>query len=275
MNQRLTAKLKKTGLIEKEAQVYALLLDGGGLYPSRIAEVTKINRSTVYKTLTALAIKGIVSEIENHKKYFYIPNKLSRLVAHAEVEQKRADAALREAQALFTELPNLVKKDKTNIFYFKGTSGILAVFEDVISSGKHELVCFSNAAAFEDKLPIRYYKEYAGKKKNVGIHTRAIVVDAKKTLQFRERVYGTVGNHASPEVRIFPPDTALFAGDLSVYGESKVSMTKLLSGDVLSIIIEDVMLHGMLKTIFEIVWKNLEIPKNPALSGKNSLAGVS
>jgi sugar-specific transcriptional regulator TrmB len=74
-------KNNKIGLTDKESAVYSTLLELGGAYPSKIAEKTKINRSTVYKILLDLSVKGLVSEIQKKGKLFYQienPDKLAR-----------------------------------------------------------------------------------------------------------------------------------------------------------------------------------------------------
>lgn len=69
LDEKLIFQLAKIGLSKKAAKIYtALLLNSGGLYPSKLAEITKINRSTVYKVLLDLSIKELATEIIKGKK---------------------------------------------------------------------------------------------------------------------------------------------------------------------------------------------------------------
>ena len=76
----LLKKLEKVGLSDKESLIYASLLELGGAYPSKIAEYTGLNRSTVYMILLQMSVKGIVNEIEKKNKQFYQIEKPSKLV---------------------------------------------------------------------------------------------------------------------------------------------------------------------------------------------------
>jgi sugar-specific transcriptional regulator TrmB len=71
IDEKLVEKLKRTGLTPSESKVYATVLASHGAYPSTIADTTGINRSSVYKTLTTLEIRGLVSVIEKGKKLYY------------------------------------------------------------------------------------------------------------------------------------------------------------------------------------------------------------
>ena len=70
MDQKIIEKIQKIGLSDKEAKVYLYLLTSQGAYPSKVATETRLNRSTVYKILTSLSIKGLATEIEHGKKIF-------------------------------------------------------------------------------------------------------------------------------------------------------------------------------------------------------------
>jgi len=71
IDQNIAERLKKAGLSEKEALTYSALLATGGAYPSKIAEITKLNRTTIYKILETLSIRGLVTELEKKNKLFY------------------------------------------------------------------------------------------------------------------------------------------------------------------------------------------------------------
>ena len=70
-NPDVLKKLEQTGFSDKEALVYASLLELGGAYPSRIAEYAGLKRSTVYNVLLHLSVRGLISEIDKKSKLFY------------------------------------------------------------------------------------------------------------------------------------------------------------------------------------------------------------
>ena len=106
-NETIIRHLQKTGLSEKTAIVYSTLLELGGAYPSRIAEVTKLNRSTIYKILLELSIKGLVTEIERGKKLFYQIENPEKLIRFAKTQSDMAQEAYEKTRELIPELEGI------------------------------------------------------------------------------------------------------------------------------------------------------------------------
>jgi len=76
-------KLAGLGLSEKEQAVYSALLEIGGAFPSKVSEITKLNRSTTYSVLTDLAVKGLIIEMRRRNKIFYQIEKPQKLLRFA------------------------------------------------------------------------------------------------------------------------------------------------------------------------------------------------
>jgi len=63
--------LKKLGFSTKEVNIYLTILENGKISPANIADITKINRSTVYSIAKQLAKLGLISEdIGGSQRYF-------------------------------------------------------------------------------------------------------------------------------------------------------------------------------------------------------------
>src|SRR4051812_35807719 len=100
MDHSLRLKLEKAGLSDNESAIYTYLLDVGGAYPSAIALGTSINRSTVYKTLLQMTIKGLVNEIERSKKQFYQVSSTKALSNYARSQIRLAENKFDAAEQL-------------------------------------------------------------------------------------------------------------------------------------------------------------------------------
>ena len=85
----LVENLTKFGLTEKEARVYLTLLETGSSLVSDVAKKSRINRSTSYVLLEALAEKGLVSISEQKNVRLYTPAPPERLIQLLEESVKK------------------------------------------------------------------------------------------------------------------------------------------------------------------------------------------
>ena len=87
----LIEDLRGVGLSPKAAAVYMAVLESGIAFPSKIAETAKLNRSTTYKILTDLAVKGLVTEMERNRKLCYQAERPGRLMSFAKSQVRLAE----------------------------------------------------------------------------------------------------------------------------------------------------------------------------------------
>ena len=147
-NNLLLNKLEKSGLNDKEALVYLAVLELGGAFPSRIAEYTSLNRSTVYKILLNLSVRGLVNEIEKKNKLFYQIEKPHKLVRYGESKIRMAEEALDMVKNILPDIENLYGsfEERPKITYYEKEEGILQIYEDHISVKKpYEMLAWANA----------------------------------------------------------------------------------------------------------------------------------
>lgn len=127
----IESALERWGMSQKEIKVYVALLELGEATVVRLAEVTRINRTTLYDILTALVEKGLAgSTVKDKIKYFYASK--PRVLVETLKERLAAVQAV---------LPELVKRMGTvgkrpKIEFYEGPKGIDAVHEDVLSTAK-------------------------------------------------------------------------------------------------------------------------------------------
>lgn len=257
----LSDKLLKTGLSEKESAVYAFLLECDGAFPSLIAKNTKLNRTTVYKILTGLSIKGLVTEYEKRKKLFYRAEHPKYLTKYAESQIVLAKRANEHLEKMMPLLEGIYKNspDKPVMRFYEGIEGVRAVYNDQIQTQKsYEMMAFSNTVQLLPQLDSEFKKNYVKQKIKLGISTRAIVPSAKDAHSNLLTFYQTAPKNLIPKIKHLPLEVFTFSADMTLYGENKVSIINFNEPNFVGTIIEDVTIYNMMKLFFDLTWSSLD-----------------
>ncbi len=265
-HENLVKKLEKSGLTDKESLIYMCLLELGGAYPSRIAEYTGLNRSTVYMLLTQMGIKGLVNEIEKRGKLFYQIESPTRLVRQAKSRLSMVQDEIEAAQRLLPDLEGLFSvADKPKISYFEGIDGVLQLYESHVSVSKpYEMLAWANASGLEEALPAKFFVEYRRTKEKKGITTRGILPDTEMDKSFIDRVYEGYQKEIIPVMRFIAREKFPYNAEITIYGEKSVSIVNLGKEKLTGVIIEDPTIHGLMKMIFELSWSGAENSPHPS-----------
>lgn len=253
----IAEKLKKAGLEEKEATVYGYLVQTGGSFPSEIAEGTKLNRSTVYKILGALSIRGIVAEVEKKKKLFYYPESPNKFLRSIKTRVRLAEDSYEKATELLPELEGLFKSSdsKPRVTFYEGKDQVVAAYmKQVEEKKKYELLAFASTDHLKAFLPPKVFREYIKLKEKYGITARGIIPDAPTNRKFLEETHGDIKKHIVPQARYVSKEIFPFAGEIVMYGGNKVLIVKFDEHSPIAVIIEDQTIHNMMKMIFELSW---------------------
>ncbi len=263
-NETIIRHLQKTGLSEKTAIIYATLLELGGAYPSRLAEVTKLNRSTIYKILLELSIKGLITEIERGKKLFYQIENPAKLIRFTKTQSDMAQEAYEKTRDLIPELEGIfaMNPNKPIIRYFNDADGIISIYEEMVSQKKkYEMISFSHGQAFKNYLPAKSLYTFVKAKERFGITTRAIIPDTAENRKYDEEVFKGLDKKAWPDIRYVPKEVFPFEAEMTLYDNDKLAITKLTGEKLIGIVIEDKLVHDMFKMIFELLWKSDQVKK--------------
>lgn len=257
MKSQLVERLKKAGLSDKAASVYYLLLEAGGAYPSALAKEARLNRSTVYKILLDLSVKGLVTEIKKGKKLYYQIEKPQKLVRFAKMTVERGKEMQTVAEELLPDLEGIysLMPNKPKITYFEGKQGLLSVYEDHVRvDTPYEMVAWANTAFLDEFFPKDFFAFYKKEKERIGIPARGIVPDTMKDKAFMEDQYSALDKKIRPEVRHIPAAQFPFKSEITVYGTNKVSILNLENDRQSGVIIEDPTIHNMMRMMFELSW---------------------
>ncbi len=255
---QLSNSLNKTGLSDKEAAIYSALLELGGGFPSKIAEYAKIKRSTTYKVLLDLSVKGLATEIKKRNKIYYQPERPDKLIHYAKSRIKLAEQEFNNAEKIAPRLSEIFSAfdQRPKIRFFEGPNAVLNICTDMISEKtKYEMLAFSNAKLFKNYLPKLDLQDFIKGKERLGITTRGILPDTPEDREYDKNVFAGIKKSLWPKMRFIPKEEFPYEAELTIYGKNKVSIAKLTQDNVIGIIIEDTVIHGMMKMIFEIAWK--------------------
>ncbi len=253
----LEEKLYKAGLDKTESKIYSYLLGVKNAIPSKIALETNINRSTVYKALVRLSIKGIIGESKTNKKQIYFaehPNKLKRYKKDQEKDVERQMSYVNEVFPQLTDLYNSGKNIMKS-YHYEGKD-IQKIYDDHVSYSNYELLAIVNIDAVKQFSPDhKYWKSYIKQKLVNKITTRGIVSDSVGVESITDKEYGKVPDWAKPKIKKLPISFFSFEGEYMIYGEDRVSITNLKEGQVSGVIIVDRMFSQMMRNFFDLVWR--------------------
>lgn len=263
----LEQSLENIGLSEKENIVYMTLFRlGGSGFPSTIAKEAKLNRSTTYKTLTSLLIKGLVNDLERNKKVFYTLAKPEKLLRYIEYQNKELAKKVTEVKKLIPDLSSLFSAFDVvpKISIFEGYKEVKEIYFNMIKYKNYEMLAVFNAREFEGYLTKEEQKEFTRGKLTQKISMRAIVPNDECGRKFGDNIYGFAkGTKYFPQIRTISKEKFPFAGEFTLYGKNKIAMFKLLkeglNKQVIGVVIEDEVFYGMMKMIFELSWKGLRV----------------
>ena len=256
INGYITDKLKKTGLEEKEAAIYGYLVESGGAFPSDISEHTKINRSTVYKTLGILSVRGLVGEVEKKKKLFYYPESPAKFLRTMKTKISFAEDAYKRAESLIPELEGFFKnhENKPRVTFYEGRDQVIAAYFTQTLEKKYELLAFANTDQLLEFMTPSVLKDFIKQKENNGISARGIIPDTPTARKFTETTHSGIKKSSAIQARYVSHSVFPFPGEIIVYGKNKVFFVKFDKNAPIAVIIEDETIHNMMHMIFELSW---------------------
>lgn len=135
VNKLLSKLIYQIGLNEKHAVVYEKLLEHGSMTPLVLARETEINRTSLYRYLEELRLKGLVE--------LALGDKSSKYVARAEglnqylvKEEVRLSELKQTIPSLLQSLESRRGTQESEVIYYRGREGLKQMLWNVVASGK-------------------------------------------------------------------------------------------------------------------------------------------
>ncbi|MBW2981626.1 helix-turn-helix domain-containing protein, partial [Candidatus Woesearchaeota archaeon] len=134
--------LKEFNLTDNEVKIYLTLLDLGSALAGEITTKTGIHRRNVYDSVERLIKKGLIGYIsKNNRKYFKAANP-NHFFSLLEEEKERLEQKEKSFKSILPQLllSKKLAKNKQRVTIFEGKKGLITILEDVIKTGKENLV---------------------------------------------------------------------------------------------------------------------------------------
>ena len=196
------SKLIELGLGKSEADIYLALIKFGKSTTTTLTKETGIHRTYIYDILEKLKEKGLISQIKEEGKQYFISTDPSRLKDYL-------NEKLDIVKNLLPELNELKKgnSEETTVEVFKGKEGIKLILNDMVKEGKDYLgVGVIHYFENEDYLPKIFTDQWIVKMSEKNVKEKMILEE---------------GTYISPikksEFRYLPKEY-LFSSSFLVYG---------------------------------------------------------
>lgn len=251
-NIELREKLKVFGLNTKEVEVYLVLVASGWMTALQLSRKSSVKRTTLYRVLESLIERGLVEEKLEDKTTLYSGTSgesLIGMVKEKEREFKKMQEVMPEIAEQIGWLKQ-VKPKEINVRFVRGVRGLQYLnLKHTRAKTKEVLIIDSNQW---DKVLSREFAEEV-RARNV-----------KNKVVVRE-----VTNHYSPDTswtdnqeylrnhyqfRILDKNILEIAQDIYIF-DNTIQYTGYDKNDLVGIELESPEYAGMMKQMFEILWK--------------------
>jgi sugar-specific transcriptional regulator TrmB len=165
------------GLTAAQAKAYLTLIQKGKTTPPELAKLINETRSNTYMVLEQLEKLGLVKKSETDKKTSYTVENPIALEKVAEARRKQLhDNEMKVKQAMPSLLSYFYSHtEKPGVRMVEGLDGLKSIYEETLRVG--EPIYLVRTSQEVSHLGIDYINKYREKRKNRGVHTKAITPD--------------------------------------------------------------------------------------------------
>ena len=247
----LARELQKLGLSDKEALVYLAALELGPTPVQVISRKAEVNRATTYVMIESLLQKGLMSTFDKGKKTLYTAEKPERL--HRIVHHERA--AVDEKESVIKRiLPDLeavsdAAGERPKVSFYEGEEGFEAMRETIFSQKVEEMEDVISYDDLNHLLDQSHWKKHNERLKAKKVKGRALYTSESGRKPTTD--HGGYWHYKQLPHKLFP-----MHGELTVYG-NHVAMVAL-RGKLVGVIIESKEMATMVRTLFELAWKQAD-----------------
>lgn len=242
--------LQDIGLNVKEAEVYLACLKLGTQDIATIAKETKLAPFDVSVILTNLLDRGFVSKFSREKDFF-TPEEPTVLVNILENGKMKLEANIANFKKHLRHFEDYMNPSftKPEISFYEGAEGIVAAYEDTLTS-KTEILAFASIEDTETILP-EYVTKYYKRRKTAKIPIRAIFPDSKMARARQKK-----DAEELRESRLLPKSVLNIAIEVNIY-DDKVAYFSI--PERLAVIVKSKLIAASMREIFGLCWKMAEM----------------
>ena len=242
--------LEDIGLNAAEAEVYLACLKLGTQDIPTLSKETKLPAFDVSVILTSLLDRGFVSKFSRGKDFF-TPEQPAVLVKILENGKLRLETSISNFKKHLSHFEGYMNPSftKPEIAFYEGKEGIIAAYEDTLTS-KTEILAFASIEDTETILP-EYVSKYYKRRKTAKIPIRAIFPDTKMA-----RLRQKKDSEELRESRLLPKSLLNIEIEINIY-DDKVAYFSI--PERLAIIVNSKLIAASMKEMFNLCWKMADI----------------
>lgn len=247
----LARELQKLGLSDKEAMVYVASLELGPSPVQVISRKSEVNRATTYVMIELLLQKGLMSTFDKGKKTLYTAEKPERLHRIVHAERASVDEKESVVKRILPELEAIsdAAGERPKVSFYEGEDGFEAMRETIFSQKVGEMEDVISYDDLSHLLDQSRWKKHNERLRVKQVKGRALFTSETGRKPTTE--HGGLWHYKELPHKLFP-----MHGELTVYGNN-VAMVSL-RGKLVGVIIESKEMATMVRTLFELAWKQAD-----------------
>jgi sugar-specific transcriptional regulator TrmB len=184
---QIAEQLKKLGLGDYEALIYATLLSSSPASATFIAKKCNLSRSSVYTTLHALSAKGLVGTTYKNDVKQFIAQDHSTLELLLKKERSDLDEKFNTLKLLQENLKDQVNTNVLvpQIIFFEGQEGLKKIYLSMMRQAKEKstLYLLRDEFVWQPEWKFIFQEEWHSRVKKLkiekDIHTKLLINDSK------------------------------------------------------------------------------------------------
>lgn len=237
--------LELSGLNDKEARIYLAALELGKTSILRIAQQSKVKRSTVYEIVPQLEKHGLIVRTKDGKKNIFVAESPKTVLTLLREREKRFQEALPEMMSIYK-----TQENRPKVFFYEGKDEVRAMYMDTIREGK-PIINYTSINNLYSYLDKSWVEDYIKIRVKEGIATRIIAIDSPEAQEWAMNAPKEMR-----EIKLMRGKDVDFAADVQIYGNKVIIATY--KHDIFGLLIEDDNIAKMQKLVFETMWNGLE-----------------
>ncbi len=242
-NMNIHTTLNQYGLSDEEVKVYLVILENGGSFVSKISQLARIKRTTVYLIVDRLSKKNLINKYPTKKG-------LKIVASDPNILFKRSKKIHEDIIQILPSLKAIEKRgiDKPNVKYFSGEEGFIYVCEESIKKPSSEVLFLGSLkdlyATITDEYDQSIYIPTRLKKK---INIKMLVFEDEYTKKLEK-----VAKKELREIR-FLSKHAFSPSSMFIYGNTVALFTS--KKELMAVVVESEDLAIMEKNKFNLLWR--------------------
>lgn len=240
----------ESGLKEKEALIYDILLQNGTLPAGDVIKKTGLKRGIVYKILYDLEEKGLITQLITKNKLHFRAEHPYKLAEYIDDNLKQLQNNQLTIQTYLPQLISAFKSGETKpgVKILEGVKGIMEVYKDTLKEGQ-EISAILQTSEVDPTIYDWLEKTYAAERTKKGIFAKVIVADDAKTESYMKK-----DEIAKRETRRVPKETFPIGIEVDIYGNKVAFINFHRDRDLVGIIIQNELIANTMRCLFNLAW---------------------